>query len=67
MKKLFIYKKWNMLILLNNLINVGFLIYKQKKNFLRFDVNKFYFWVYTKKIKLKNQKILKLKKKFNFN
>ena len=56
-----------MLILLNNLINVGFLIYKQKKNFLRFDVNKFYFWVYTKKIKLKNQKILKLKKKFNFN
>ena len=67
MKKIFIYKKWNMLILLNNLINVGFLIYKQKKNFLRFDVNKFYFWVYTKKIKLKNQKILKLKKKFNFN
>ena len=67
MKKIFIYKKWNMLILLNNLINVGFLIYKQKKNFLRFDVNKFYFWVYTKKIKLKNQKILKLKRKFNFN
>lgn len=67
MKKIFIYKKWNYIILLNNLINSGFFVYTKKIIFLHFDVNKFSFWLYTKKIKLQNKKILFLKKKFNFN
>ena len=67
MKKIFIYKKWNYLILLNNLITLGNFSYTKKIVFLHFDVNKFYFWIYNKKIKLQNKKIVYLKKKFNFN
>lgn len=66
MKKIFLYKKWNFIVLLNNLINLGFFVYKKKIIFLNFDVNKYFFWVYSKKIKLQNLKILELKKKFIF-
>ena len=59
-----IYKKWNLFILLNNLIYGGFFVYTKKIIFLRFDVNKFIFWVYSKRIKVQTKKIFNLKKKF---
>ena len=64
MRKLFIYKKWNILILLNNLIISGFFSYKKKLIFLYFDTTNFIFWVYTKKIKIKKIKIVSFKKNF---
>ena len=67
MKKVLLYKKWNLVILLNNAVNLGFLTYKQKIVFLHFDSNNFFFWIYNKQVYLKNIKILKFKKKFNFN
>ena len=42
MKKVFLYKKWNFLVFLNNLVYSGFFAYKKKILFLRFDINKFY-------------------------
>jgi hypothetical protein len=65
MKKLFIYKKWNFLLLLNNLVSVGLFAYSKKIIYLRFDISNFFFWVYSKKIKFKNKKIVDLKKRFN--
>ena len=50
-----------MLVLLNNLVNKGFFVFTKKIIFLRFDVNKFFFWVYSKKIKAQTVKISKLK------
>ena len=67
MKKLFIYKKWNILILLNNLIVSGFLSFKKKLIFLYFDTTNFFFWVFTKKIKIKKIKIIVFKKNFKYN
>lgn len=67
MKKLFIYKKWNFLIYLNNLVSSGLFIYSKKIIYLRFDISNFFFWVYSKKIKFKNKKIVDLKKRFNWN
>ena len=67
MKKTVIYKKWNLLILLNNLILLGKFISTKKITFLNFDVNKFFLWIYNKKIQEHNEKILFLKKKFSFN
>ena len=67
MKKIFIYKKWNILILLNNLIISGFLSYKKKLIFLYFDTTNFIFWIYNKKIKIKKKKIVNFKKNFKFN
>ena len=65
-KYYFLYKKWNLLIFLNNLVISGFLVYNKKKlKFLRFDPNKFSFWVYSKKIKLQTKKILRLKHFFH--
>lgn len=64
MKKIFLYKKWNFLILLNNLITSGFSVYTKKILFLRFDINKFFFWVYSKKVKFQNKKVINFKKKF---
>jgi hypothetical protein len=43
MKKIFLYKKWSMIVLLNNAISMGFLTYKQKILFLHFDINNFVF------------------------
>lgn len=59
-KFFYIYKRWNFLILLNNLVCSGFLVYKKKIMFLHFDLNKFFFWVYSKKVKLQTKRILKL-------
>jgi len=64
MKNFVIYKKWNIVILLNNLVSNGFFVYTKKIIFLRFDVNKFSFWVYAKRVKLQTKKLLNLKKKF---
>lgn len=66
MKNFFIYKKWSFLILINNLVYYSFFCYKKKVLFLQFDTNKFFFWIYSKKIKLQNKKIVYLKKKFCF-
>lgn len=66
MKKIFLYKKWNFLILLNNLVFLGFFVYTKKIMFLRFDINNYFFWVYAKKLKIQNKKIWGLKKKFNW-
>jgi hypothetical protein len=67
MKKVFIYRKWNFLILLNNLVSVGLFVYSKKIIHLRFDISNFFFFVYSKKIKFKNKKIVDLKKRFNWN
>ena len=64
MKNFVIYKKWSIVILLNNLVSNGFFAYTKKIIFLRFDVNKFSFWVYAKRVKLQTKKLLNLKKKF---
>lgn len=64
MKNFFIYKKWNMVVLVNNLVSNGFFVYTKKIIFLRFDVNKFSCWVYAKKVKLHTKKLFNLKKKF---
>jgi hypothetical protein len=61
-----IYKKWNFLIFLNNLVFSGFYAYSKKIIYLRFDISNFYFWIYSKKIKFQNKKIMTLKKKFNW-
>lgn len=66
MKKYFLYKKWNLLILLNNMVVVGFKVYKNFVNFLDYDQSKFFFWVYAKRLVVKNQKILNLKKRFDW-
>ena len=34
MVKIYVYKKWNFLILLNRLVTVGFFVYKKKNIFL---------------------------------
>ena len=67
MKKFFLYKKWNILILLNNLIVTGLYIYSKKIIHLKFDISNFFFWVYSKKVKFQNKKIVDLKKRFNWN
>ena len=67
MKKIFVYKKWNFLVLLNNFVLRGKSVYKKNIVYLHFDVNKFFIWVYNKKVQLQNTKILSLKKRFKFN
>jgi hypothetical protein len=54
------------LVYLNNLVSNGFYVYTKKIIYLRFDINNFFFWVYTKKIKFKNKKVLGLRKRFNW-
>ena len=60
MKSIFLYKKWSLLILLNNLIISGFLSYQKKLIFLQFDTTNFFFWVYEKR-KIEGNKIVDLK------
>jgi len=67
MKVLYLYKKWNFLVLLNNLISIGFFVYKKKILFLRYDTSKHFFWVFVKKVKFQNQKVLNLKKRFKWS
>jgi len=64
MKVFYLYKKWSFLVLMNNLVIGGFLIYTKKIVFLRFDLNKLFFWIYSKKVRLETKKILKLKNFF---
>lgn len=66
MKKLFLYKKWNILILLNNLMLTGFFIYTKKIIFLQYDTSKHFFWKYSKKVKFQNKWVINLKKKFGW-
>jgi hypothetical protein len=66
MKKLYIYRKWNFILYLNGAINGGFFTYKKKILSLMFDTGKSFFWVYVKKSKFQNSKIIKLKKRFKF-
>ena len=66
MKRIAIYRKWNFLVFLNGSISSGFFTYKKKIIALRFDSSFCFFWVYSKKIKFQNKKVLKLKTRFNF-
>ncbi len=66
MQKIFLYRKWNLLIFLNGALSAGFFTYKKKIISLRFDTSNFFFWVYAKKIKFQNTKVLKLKTRFKF-
>lgn len=66
MRQLFIYKKWNWLLFLNNTIQMGFFTYTKKFISLRFDTNNFFFWIYKKKVKFQNIKLITLKKRFKF-
>jgi hypothetical protein len=66
MKQLYIYRKWNFIVYLNGAINAGFFTYKKKILSLRFDTGKSFFWVYTKKSKFQNYKVIRLKKRFKF-
>ena len=51
--------------MLNNLIVTGLYIYSKKIMHLKFDIINFFFWVYSKKVKFQNKKIVDLKKRFN--
>lgn len=66
MKQIYIYRKWNFILYLNGSISAGFFTYKKKFISLRFDIGKSFFWLYTKKIKFQNYKVVKLKKRFKF-
>lgn len=66
MKASLIYKKWNFLLYLNNLVSSGFYVYSKKIIYLHFDTSNFFFWVYSKKIQFENKKIVGLKKRFNW-
>jgi len=50
----------------NNVINYGYFTYFKKFVILRFDTNQFNFWIYKKKKKFENLKIVNLKKRFKF-
>lgn len=66
MKSIFLYRKWNLILFLNKAITLGFFTYNKKCILLRFEINQFFFWVYKKKVKFKNLKIINLKKRFKF-
>ena len=66
MKYTFLYRKWNLILFLNNSISLGFFTYNKKIIGLHFETNQFIFWVYKKKIKFQNSKILNLKRRFKF-
>lgn len=66
MKSFFLYRKWNFILFLNNLISFGFYTYSKKFLILKFDINQSLFWVYKKKSKFQNIKIINLKKRFSF-
>ncbi len=66
MKYIFLYRKWNFILFLNNVISLGFFVYNKKIISLRFEMNQIIFWVYKKKMKFQNLKIINLKKRFEF-
>lgn len=66
MKTLFLYRKWNFILFLNNAINIGFFNYNKKIVALKFETNLFTFWIYKKRIKFQNFKIIGLKRRFKF-
>lgn len=45
----------------------GFYVYSKKIIYLRFDISNFFLFIYSKKVKFQNKKIVDLKKKFNWN
>lgn len=66
MKSLFVYRKWNFILFLNNAVGLGFFSYNKKIVALRFETNQFAFWIYKKKVKFQNLKVLNLKQRFKF-
>jgi hypothetical protein len=66
MKQIYIYRKWNFIVYLNGALNAGFFTYNKKITSLRFDIGKSFFWVYSKKSKFQQSKVIKLKRRFNF-
>lgn len=66
MKSLFLYRKWNFILFLNNAVGVSLFSYNKKVTTVRFEMNQFAFWIYKKKIQFQNLKILNLKQRFRF-
>ncbi len=66
MKSIFVYRKWNFILFLNNVISLGFFVYNKKIISLRFEMNQAVFWVYKKKMKFQKLKVINLKKRFEF-
>lgn len=60
---MFLYKKWNYIVLLNNLIINGFLTLQKKIFFLQFDLYKYFFYNYSKTTSVLNTRIIALKNK----
>lgn len=58
-----IYKKWNYIILLNNLILSGFTTFQKKLLFLQFDFYKYSFYNYSKTTSTNNDRIISIKNK----
>jgi len=66
MKVVLLYRRWNFILFLNNAIGLGFFTYNKKFLSLRFDTTQFICWLYKKKVKFQNFKIINLKKRFKF-
>lgn len=60
---MYLYKKWNFIILLNNLILNSRLPILKKVFFLQFDIYKYYFYNFSKKTSFSNTRIVALKNK----
>lgn len=60
---MYLYKKWNFIIFLNNLVVHNFLIIQKKILFLKFDVYKYYFFNFSKETNIVNNRIINLKNK----
>ena len=64
---MFLYKKWNFIILLNNLILNNFLTLQKKLFFLQFDIYKYYFYNFSKTTYFLNTRAIYFKNKINTN
>lgn len=62
-----IYKKWNYIVLLNNLILYGFTSFQKKILYLQFDFYKYFFYNYSKITSVSNNRIIFLKNKIKKN
>ena len=62
---MFLYKKWNFSILLNNLVINSFLTIQKKIYFLKFDIYKYYFYNYSRTTNVTNNRLILLKHKIS--
>lgn len=64
-KMFLLYKKWNFILFLNNLVLSDFLAIQHKLYNLPFDFYKFYFFNYSKTTQNQQIKLLKIKNYYN--